>query len=215
MKAFGQIMKIGLPAGIQSAVFAVSNIVIQSAINSLGKVVMAASSAAYNIEIFAYDVMNSFSQACTTFVGQNYGAKQIKRCKRTLALCLIEDAIATASAIILVLLAGRYMLAVFNSDPEVIDIGCTRLKMVFFAYLFSMLYAVRCYVGLSPRLRNIPRPCNINDHRRMRSANCMDKARIPAGSHIPYHYDRIPRQPVIYSAAHIYCAALLSPVRKI
>lgn len=80
MKAVGQIMKIGLPAGIQSAVFAVSNIVIQSAINSLGKVVMAASSAAYNIEIFAYDVMNSFSQACTTFVGQNYGAKQIKRC---------------------------------------------------------------------------------------------------------------------------------------
>lgn len=142
MKAFGQIMKIGLPAGIQSAVFAVSNIVIQSAINSLGKVVMAASSAAYNIEIFAYDVMNSFSQACTTFVGQNYGAKQIKRCKRTLALCLIEDAIATTSAIILVLLAGRYMLAVFNSDPEVIDIGYTRLKMVFFAYIFSMLYDV-------------------------------------------------------------------------
>lgn len=142
MKAFGQIMKIGLPAGIQSAVFAVSNIVIQSAINSLGKVVMAASSAAYNIEIFAYDVMNSFSQACTTFVGQNYGAKQIKRCKSTLALCLIEDAIATASAIILVLLAGRYMLAVFNSDPEVIDIGYTRLKMVFFAYIFSMLYDV-------------------------------------------------------------------------
>ena len=103
---------------------------------------MAASSAAYNIEIFAYDVMNSFSQACTTFVGQNYGAKQIKRCKRTLAHCLIEDAIATASAIILVLLAGRYMLAVFNSDPEVIDIGYTRLKMVFFAYIFSMLYDV-------------------------------------------------------------------------
>ena len=59
-KAFGQIMKIGLPAGIQSAVFAVSNIVIQSAINSLGTVVMAASSAAYNIEVFAYDVLNSF-----------------------------------------------------------------------------------------------------------------------------------------------------------
>ena len=213
MKAFGQIMKIGLPAGIQSAVFAVSNIVIQSAINSLGKVVMAASSAAYNIEIFAYDVMNSFSQACTTFVGQNYGAKQIKRCKRTLALCLIEDAIATASAIILVLLAGRYMLAVFNSDPEVIDIGYTRLKMVFFAYIFSMLYDVMS--GYLRGFGNIPCPCNINDHRRMRSANCMDKARIPAGSHIPYHYDRIPRQPVIYSAAHIHCAALLSPVRKI
>ena len=68
---FGQIIKIGLPAGIQSAVFALANVVIQSAINSLGTVVMAASSAAFNIEIFAYDVLNSFSQACTTFVGQN------------------------------------------------------------------------------------------------------------------------------------------------
>ena len=97
-KILGQIMKIGLPAGIQSAVFAVANIVIQSAINSLGTVVMAASSAAYNIEIFAYDVLNSFSQACTTFVGQNYGAGQIKRCRKVLILCIIEDAIATACA---------------------------------------------------------------------------------------------------------------------
>lgn len=141
-KAFGQIMKIGLPAGIQSAVFAVSNIVIQSAINSLGTVVMAASSAAYNIEVFAYDVLNSFSQACTTFVGQNFGAGQIKRCKRTLILCLIEDLIASAAAIALVLFAGKYLLAIFNNDSEVISIGYTRLLMVFSAYTFSMLYEV-------------------------------------------------------------------------
>lgn len=54
--------------------FALSNIVIQSAINSLGTVVMAASSAAFNIEVITYDILNSFSQACTTFVGQNFGA---------------------------------------------------------------------------------------------------------------------------------------------
>lgn len=137
-----RIMRIGLPAGIQSAVFAVSNIVIQSAINSLGTVVMAASSAAFNIEIFAYDVLNSFSQACTTFVGQNYGAGQLGRCKRTLLLCLIEDLIASAAAIALVLLAGKQLLAVFNNDPEVISIGYTRLLMVFSAYTFSMLYEV-------------------------------------------------------------------------
>lgn len=142
IKTLGQILKIGLPAGIQSAVFAVSNIIIQSAINSLGKIVMAASSAAFNIECFAYYVLNSFSQACTTFVGQNYGAKQIDRCKKTLVLCIIEDAIATATAITLVLLAGRYMLAVFNNDPQVIEIGYTRLKMIFTAYTFSMLYEV-------------------------------------------------------------------------
>lgn len=81
-KVFAKIMQIGLPAGIQSAVFAVANIVIQGAINSLGTVVIAASSAAFNIEIIAYNVMNSFSQACTTFVGQNFGANKIDRCKK-------------------------------------------------------------------------------------------------------------------------------------
>lgn len=80
-----RILRIGLPAGIQSAVFALSNIVIQSAINSLGTVVMAASSAAFNIEIITYDILNSFSQACTTFVGQNFGAGELRRCKKTLA----------------------------------------------------------------------------------------------------------------------------------
>ena len=139
---FGKIIKIGLPAGIQYAVFAVSNIIIQSAINSLGKVVMAASSAAYNIEIFAYYVLNSFSQACTTFVGQNYGAGNMKRCRRTLVLCLVEDAVASAAAIALVLFTGKYLLAVFNNDPEVIDLGYTRLVMVFSTYTFSMLYEV-------------------------------------------------------------------------
>ena len=135
-----QIMRIGLPAGIQSAVFAVANIVIQSAINSLGTVVMAASSAAYNIEIFAYDVLNAFSQACTTFVGQNYGAGQLKRCRKVLILCIVEDAIATASAIVLILLTRKALLSLFNSDPQVVSVGYTRLIMVFSAYTFSMLY---------------------------------------------------------------------------
>lgn len=137
---FARIIRIGLPAGIQSAVFAVANIVIQSAINSLGTVVIAASSAAFNIEIFAYDILNSFSQACTTFTGQNYGAGKLKRCRKVLKLCIIEDVIATALAIILVLISGRFLLSIFNNDPQVINIGYTRLMMVFSAYAFSMLY---------------------------------------------------------------------------
>lgn len=141
-KVFVKIMKIGLPAGVQSAVFSVANIVIQSAINSLGKVVMAASSAALNIEIFAYYVLSSFSQACTTFVGQNYGAGQIKRCKKTLYLCLIEDAIASAAAIGLVLLTGKFLISLFDRNPDVIEIGYTRLVIIFTAYTFSMLYEV-------------------------------------------------------------------------
>lgn len=138
--SFTHIIQIGLPAGIQSAVFAVANIVIQAAINSLGTVVIAASSAAFNIEIIAYDVLNSFSQACTTFVGQNYGAGQIKRCKKTLVLCIIEDAIASASTILVVLFFGKNLLSLFNNDPQVIEYGYTRLLLIFSAYTFSMLY---------------------------------------------------------------------------
>ena len=139
-RIFRDIIKIGLPAGIQSAVFSVANIIIQSAINSLGTLVIAASSAAFNIEILAYYVMNAFSQACTTFTGQNYGAGQLKRCRRILGICIIEDAIATASAIILVLLSGRALLSIFSSNPQVIEIGYTRLVIIFSAYTFSVLY---------------------------------------------------------------------------
>lgn len=141
-KVFAKIMQIGLPAGIQSAVFAVANIVIQGAINSLSTTVIAASSAAFNIEIIAYNVMNSFSQACTTFVGQNFGANKIDRCKKTLFLCLIEDAIASGTAILIVLITGKFLLSIFNNNPEVIEIGYTRLVIIFIAYIFSMLYEV-------------------------------------------------------------------------
>ncbi len=117
-------------------------IISQSAINSLGTVVMAASSAAFNIEIITYDILNSFSQACTTFVGQNFGAGQVDRCKKTLALCLIEGLIALAAALALILPFGKQLLAIFNSDPEVVDTGYVRLVMVMLAHSFSLLFEV-------------------------------------------------------------------------
>lgn len=162
-----RILQIGLPAGLQSAVFSTANIVIQSAINSLGTVVMAASSAAFNIEVIAYDVLHSFSQACTTFVGQNFGAGQLKRCRRTLALCLIEDAIATATAVGIVLVSGHFLLSIFSDNPEVIATGFIRLKMVFTAYIFSMLYDImsgylRGYgISLPPALLTMAGVCGI------------------------------------------------------
>lgn len=137
---FKRILQIGLPTGLQSAVFAIANIAVQSAINSLGTLTIAASSAAFNLEIFAYYIFNSFSQACTTFVGQNYGAGNIKRCKKTLLLCMTEGLIATAITITLVLIFGRPLLAIFNQNPEVIDIGYVRLVYIFPAYIFSLLY---------------------------------------------------------------------------
>ena len=116
-----QILRIGVPAGVQSAMFSIANIVIQGAINSLGTVVMAASSAAYNIEVITYDILNSFSQACTTFVGQNFGAGEIKRCKKTLLLCLLEGIISLGVAIALILFFGKSLLTIFNGDPQVVE----------------------------------------------------------------------------------------------
>ena len=141
-QSLGRILRIGLPAGLQSAVFAVSNIVIQSAINSLGTVVMAASSAAFNIEVITYDILNSFSQACTTFVGQNFGAGDTGRCRKTLFLCLAEGAVVLAAAITLILGLGRQLLAIFNNDPQVVETGFIRLMMVMLSHSFSLLYEV-------------------------------------------------------------------------
>ena len=137
-----QILRIGVPAGVQSAMFSIANIVIQGAINSLGTVVMAASSAAYNIEIITYDILNSFSQACTTFVGQNFGAGEIKRCKKTLLLCLLEGIISLGVAIALILFFGKSLLTIFNGDPQVVETGYIRLMLIMPSHLFSLCYEV-------------------------------------------------------------------------
>lgn len=138
--ALRSILRIGLPAGLQGAVFAFANVIIQGAINSLGTTVIAASSAAFNIEAIAYQVLNSFSQACATFTGQNVGAQQFKRTRRVLAICYLEDIIVTFTVIAIVLFFGRSLLTIFVHDPETVEIGFTRLMMVFTGYIFSMAY---------------------------------------------------------------------------
>ena len=137
-----RILQIGLPAGVQSAVFSISNIVIQSAINSLGTVVMAASSAAFNIEIITYYLLNSFTQACTTFVGQNFGAGELRRCRRTLLLSLGEGIAVLAAAVSTILFFGKPLLSVFNRDPAVIAVGYTRLVLVMLSHGLSLVYDV-------------------------------------------------------------------------
>ncbi|MDE6314237.1 MAG: MATE family efflux transporter [Lachnospiraceae bacterium] len=141
-KILVDILKIGVPAGIQGMIFSFANIVIQSAVNSLGTTVMAASSAAYNLEIFAYYVMNSFGQSCTTFVGQNFGAGKNDRCLKSLKLCLAQCVTATAAICGLILILGRQLLGIFNKDSNVIDTGYIRLCYIFFAYTFSFAQEV-------------------------------------------------------------------------
>lgn len=135
-----RIVKIGMPAGLQSAVFSISNIIIQGAINSLGTEVMAASSAALSLEFVSYSLLSSFCQACTTFVGQNFGAGQLPRCRQTLKVCLVEGAIVTAALVGFMIAFGRIVLALFNADPAVVEIGYVRVCMIFPAYFFSMTY---------------------------------------------------------------------------
>ena len=137
-----RILRIGLPAGLQSAMFSVSNIVIQAAIISLGTVVMVASSAAFNIEVITYYILNSFSQACTTFVGQNFGAGELRRCRKTLLLCIAEGILALTAAIATILFFGKSLLVIFNSDPEVVNTGYIRLVMVMLSAL-TMLISVQ------------------------------------------------------------------------
>ena len=162
-----QIFRIGLPAGIQSAVFSVSNIIIQSAINSLGTVVMAASSAAYNIEIITYDIINAFGQACTTFAGQNYGAGQLQRCKKSLFLCLGEGVLTLAVVIALILPFGKPLLGIFNKNQEVIDTGFIRLSILMFSHTFSLFYEtlsgyLRGFgISLTPAILTILGVCGI------------------------------------------------------
>ena len=129
------ILRIGVPAGVQSAMFSLANIIIQSAINSLGATVMAGSSAAFNLEVLSYFVMNAFGQACTTFVGQNYGAGNYKRCKEIFLKCLLLNYIFTAAMCALLLVFGHFLLGLFNPDPEVIKIGYERLVLLFIAYI--------------------------------------------------------------------------------
>lgn len=125
-----EMFRIGLPAGLQGCVFSISNIMVQSAINSLGADIMAGSSAAFNIEIMAYYLANSFGQACTTFIGQNHGAGNLERCKSVTHWSLFLATISTAIVSVLVVIFAPDLIRIFNSDPTVIENGAIRLYWI-------------------------------------------------------------------------------------
>ena len=154
-----KILKIGIPAGLQAIVFSSANIIIQAAINSLGTLVAAASSAAFNIEIFSYYVLNSFGQACTTFTGQNFGAGKLDRCRRSLKLCMLEGIAIEGLMVLFLLLFGKNLIAIFRpGNPELVEIGYIRVMFITTAHLFSLFYDVmsgymRGYgISLSPAI---------------------------------------------------------------
>lgn len=126
--------KIGLPAGMQGALFSISNVLIQSSINSFGSVAMAGSTAAANIEGFVYVAMNAFHQSALSFTGQNMGARKTERVNRILGTCVL---LVTAVGLVLGLGAyfgGRVLLGVYSSDPQVIAFGLERMLVICSVY---------------------------------------------------------------------------------
>ena len=130
-----QILRIGLPAGLQSTVFSLSNVVIQSAINSFGSTIVAGNSAASNIEGFVYTAMNSFAQAAVTFTSQNMGARRydnLDRVMRNCLLCVVVTGLVLGGGASLL---GTQLLHFYSSDEAVIAAGLARLHIISATYL--------------------------------------------------------------------------------
>ncbi len=133
---FRQVLAVGLPAGLQGMVFSISNVVIQSAINSFGAVVVAGNGAAGNIESFIYMAMNACYQACITFTSQNIGARRFNNVNRILGNCLgLVILIGTGMGFIAVGF-GPQLLGFYSPDPAVIAAGMARLAIVGTLYAF-------------------------------------------------------------------------------
>ena len=125
-----QIMKIGLPAGFQGAIFSVSNVLIQSSINSFGSIAMAGSTASANVEGFVYNAMNAVYQTTLSFTSQNYGAGKMDRVTKILLDCLglvvLVGVLMGGGAVLL----GPKLLQIYSSDPEVISYGMMRMRII-------------------------------------------------------------------------------------
>ncbi|MDD3346896.1 MATE family efflux transporter [Oscillibacter sp.] len=129
-----QILQTGLPAGLQGILFALSNIVIQSTINSFGETVMAGNAAAANLENFVYVSTNAFYQANISFTSQNLGAGQIRRIPQILLRALLCAAVLGTAFGGLVTLFGPQLLGIYSNSPEVVSAGMRRLLIVCTTY---------------------------------------------------------------------------------
>lgn len=138
-----KMIRIGLPAGIQGSLFSISNVIIQSSINSFDSVLMSGNAAAGNIEGFVYVAMNAFHQTAVNFIGQNVGAQQYKRVKKTLWLCLACVMVVGMLLGLTAYMFGRPLLSIYITDSDVaIDYGMLRLAYVCLPYFLCGLMDV-------------------------------------------------------------------------
>ena len=129
-----QIIAYGLPMGIQSSFFSISNVLIQSSINSFGTLTVAGNSAASNIEGFVYTASNSISQTAITFSGQNTGAGKYTRVKKVLFLSLALTALLGAVFGGLVILLKEYLLGIYTDNPAIVTAGAVRINIICIFY---------------------------------------------------------------------------------
>ncbi|MBR4880309.1 MAG: polysaccharide biosynthesis C-terminal domain-containing protein, partial [Clostridia bacterium] len=138
-----KIIRIGLPAGIQGSLFSISNVIIQSSINSFGDIVMSGNAAAANIEGFVYVTLNSFHQTAVNYIGQNAGAKKYKRVARILLICLICVSIVGIVTGGTVYLLAEDLLSIYITDSaEAIGYGIMRMSYICLFYFLCGLMDV-------------------------------------------------------------------------
>ena len=133
------VLSIGVPAGLQNAISSVANPLIPAGVNSFTTVVVEGNSAAGNVDNLVYAVMNAFYIACSSFVGQNYGAGKVDRVRRSYLLTLGYAALAAAVFGGLFLLFGRQFLSLFTPEADVIDAGLQRIAVMCFSFPLSAL----------------------------------------------------------------------------
>lgn len=149
-RAFWEIVKIGLPAGIQSSIFSISNVLIQSSVNMFGPTVMNGNSAAASVEGFVYTAMNSVYHASLAFMGQNVGAKKSKNIHKVMLYSLIIVTIVSVTLGGILFLSGKHVLKIYTDIPDEIAVGYIRLHYLCLPYFLCgiMDVMVGCLRGL-------------------------------------------------------------------
>ena len=144
-KKLKRIVKIGLPAGMQGAIFSISNVLIQSSVNSFGSIAMAGNTASANIEGFVYTAMNAVYQTNLSFTSQNLGGRKYSRINRIMYICLAVVTIVGITLGITAVLAGDLLLGIYSSDAQVLHYGMLRLEIICGTYFLCGI--MDCMVG--------------------------------------------------------------------
>ena len=137
-----QILRIGVPAGLQNALFSVSNVIIQSNVNSFGSDAMAGISAGSNFDAYIYTATNGFTQAGMTFISQNVGARKQENVRKIWQITLFSAAVAALALETLGFLLRRQIVGIFTSDPAVAAVGAGRMQLIMPFYVFCSLLDV-------------------------------------------------------------------------